>query len=47
VKAPGTNAYYLNFLAGDVRKITAINDPEYDWVAQNWTGNPIAVPMKH
>ncbi len=47
VKAPGTNAYYLNFLAGDVRKITAINDPEYDWVSQNWSGNPIAVPMKH
>jgi 5-deoxy-glucuronate isomerase len=47
VKAPGTNAYYLNFLAGDVRKITAINDREYDWVSQNWAGNPIAVPMKH
>ena len=47
VKAPGTNAYYLNFLAGDVRKISAINDPEYDWVGQNWAGNPIAVPMKH
>ena len=46
VKAPGTNAYYLNFLAGDVRKITAINDPEYDWVSQNWAGNPIAVPVK-
>ena len=46
VKAPGTNAFYLNFLAGDVRKITAINDPEYDWVAQNWAGNPIEVPMK-
>jgi 5-deoxy-glucuronate isomerase len=46
VKAPGTNAYYLNFLAGDVRKITAINDPEYDWVSQNWAGNPITVPMK-
>jgi 5-deoxy-glucuronate isomerase len=25
VKAPGTNAYYLNFLAGDVHKISAVN----------------------
>ncbi len=46
VKAPGTNAYYLNFLAGDVRKITATNDPHYDWVANQWDGNPIEIPVK-
>ena len=46
VKAPGTNAYYLNFLAGDVRKISAINDPFYDWVSKNWEGNPIQIPLK-
>jgi 5-deoxy-glucuronate isomerase len=45
VKVPGTNAYYLNFLAGDVRRISAVNDPEYDWVATNWGGNPITVPI--
>jgi 5-deoxy-glucuronate isomerase len=45
VKAPGTNAYYLNFLAGDVRRISAVNDPEYDWIATNWSGNPITVPL--
>ena len=45
VKAPGTNAYYLNFLAGDVRKITAVNDPHYDWVGKQWDGNPIAIPL--
>jgi len=45
VKAPGTNAYYLNFLAGDVRRISAVNDPEYDWVSSNWAGNPIPVPI--
>jgi 5-deoxy-glucuronate isomerase len=45
VKAPGTNAYYLNFLAGDVRRISAVNDSEYDWVAANWNGNPIPVPI--
>lgn len=46
VKAPGTNAYYLNFLAGDVRKINAVNDPHYDWLAKNWNGNPIEIPVK-
>jgi 5-deoxy-glucuronate isomerase len=45
VKAPGTNAYYLNFLAGDVRKISAVNDPHYDWIRENWSGNPIAIPV--
>ena len=33
LKAPGTNAYCLNVLAGDVRKISAINDPHYDFIA--------------
>jgi 5-deoxy-glucuronate isomerase len=46
VKAPGTNAYYLNFLTGDVRKISAINDPHYDWVSKNWSGNPLEIPLK-
>ena len=45
VKAPGTNAYYLNFLAGDVRKITAVNDPHYDWITKDWNGNPIQIPV--
>ena len=45
VKAPGTNAYYLNFLAGDVRKITAVNDPHYDWVSKQWEGKPITIPL--
>jgi 5-deoxy-glucuronate isomerase len=45
VKAPGTNAYYLNFLAGDVRKISAVNDPRYDWVSKDWTGHPIQIPL--
>lgn len=45
VKAPGTNAYYLNFLAGGVRKISAVNDPRYDWVGKDWAGNPIAIPL--
>jgi len=47
VKAPGTNAYYLNFLAGDVRKISAVTDPHYEWVSKNWHGNPIPIPLRN
>jgi len=43
--APGTNAYYLNVLAGDVRKIDVYNDPAYEWVRDNWEGNPISIPL--
>jgi 5-deoxy-glucuronate isomerase len=46
VNAPGTNAYYLNFLAGDERKMKPVNDPHYDWVGKQWDGNPIAIPVK-
>jgi 5-deoxy-glucuronate isomerase len=46
VNAPGTNTYYLNFLAGDVRKISAVNDPNYDWITENWQGNPIEIPIE-
>ena len=46
VNAPGTNTYYLNFLAGDVRKISAVNDPNYDWIKNDWEGNPIGIPVK-
>lgn len=44
VNAPGTNAYYLNFLAGEGRKIRAINDPRFHWVTEQWDGNPIQIP---
>jgi 5-deoxy-glucuronate isomerase len=43
--APGTNAYYLNFLAGDTRDYRPVNDPHYDWVARQWDGNPIEIPV--
>jgi 5-deoxy-glucuronate isomerase len=46
VNAPGTNAYYLNFLCGDLRKIAPVNDPDYDWVAKQWDGNPIPIPVR-
>jgi 5-deoxy-glucuronate isomerase len=45
VNAPGTNAYYLNFIAGDVRKMRPVNDPHYEWVNGQWEGNPIRIPV--
>ena len=44
--APGTNAYYLNFLAGDVRPVSQYIDPAYAWVADDWEGRPIRIPVE-
>jgi 5-deoxy-glucuronate isomerase len=43
VTAPGTNAYYLNFLAGDTKPVAQLNDPAYAWIAEDWAGRPIEV----
>ena len=40
------NAYYLNFLAGDTKPVTQLNDPAYAWVADDWTGRPISIPLE-
>jgi 5-deoxy-glucuronate isomerase len=42
---PGTNAYYLNVLAGELRPIKGYEDPTYRWVRENWNGNPISIPI--
>ena len=39
--APGTNAYYLNFLAGETKPVTQLNDPAYAWIVDDWTGRPV------
>jgi 5-deoxy-glucuronate isomerase len=44
--APGTNAYYLNFLAGDTKPVTQLNDPAYAWIVDEWEGRPIAIPVE-
>ncbi|MEA2547966.1 MAG: 5-deoxy-glucuronate isomerase [Chloroflexota bacterium] len=43
--APGTNAYYLNFLAGDTKPVVQVNDPAYNWIVDDWTGRPIEIPL--
>lgn len=45
VNAPGTNAYYLNVIAGDERKMRPVNDPHYDWINQQWHGKPMPIPV--
>jgi 5-deoxy-glucuronate isomerase len=44
--APGTNAYYLNFLAGDQKPVVQLNDPAYAWIADHWTGGPVPIPIE-
>ncbi|HTC85569.1 MAG TPA: 5-deoxy-glucuronate isomerase [Candidatus Acidoferrum sp.] len=43
--APGTNAYYLNFLAGDTKPVIQLNDPAYAWITDDWAGRPIPIPL--
>jgi 5-deoxy-glucuronate isomerase len=43
--APGTNAYYLNFLAGDAKPVIQLNDPAYAGIVDDWTGAPVAIPI--
>ena len=43
--APGTNACYLNFWPVTPSPVTQLNDPAYDWIVDDWTGRPIAIPL--
>ncbi len=45
VAAPGTNVYYLNFMAGDVRQVTQFIDPDLAWVSEDWAGRPLDIPV--
>jgi 5-deoxy-glucuronate isomerase len=44
--APGTNAWYLNFMGGDDRPVTQFIDPAFAWVAQDWAGKPVTIPVR-
>jgi 5-deoxy-glucuronate isomerase len=43
--APGTNAYYLNFLAGETKPVIQLNDPAYAGIVDDWAGRPIEIPL--
>jgi 5-deoxy-glucuronate isomerase len=46
---PGSNVYFLNYLAGDLldeaRGTPPVDDPEYAWLKQNWGGNALELPL--
>ncbi len=47
--APGTNLYFLNYLAGELidddRKTPSYDDPDYAWLKEDYTGNLMRLPL--
>lgn len=46
---PGSNVYFLNYLAGDLqdeaRKTSPFDDPAFAWLKENWGGNALELPL--
>lgn len=46
---PGSNVYYLNYMAGEAlneqRSIPPIDDPDWGWMRQDWAGKPLELPI--
>jgi len=45
VAAPGSNVYYLNYLAGDERTTRVVDDPDWAWMREDWTGRALKLPI--
>ncbi|WP_425144778.1 5-deoxy-glucuronate isomerase [Deinococcus sp.] len=47
--APGSNVYYLNFMAGEAvaqaRSTPPTDEPEWAWMRQDWGGRALALPI--
>lgn len=47
--APGSNVYYLNFMAGEAaneaRARPPVDDPAWGWMRQDWAGQPMDLPF--
>ncbi len=47
--APGSNVYYLNFMAGEAvgeeRRTPPIDDDDWAWMRQDWTGRAMKLPI--
>ena len=47
--APGSNLYFLNYLAGELidddRKTPSYDDPDYAWLKEDYTGNLMRLPL--
>jgi 5-deoxy-glucuronate isomerase len=46
---PGSNVYYLNYMAGEAlneaRATAPVDDPNWGWMRQDWAGKPIKLPF--
>jgi 5-deoxy-glucuronate isomerase len=46
---PGSNMYFLNYLAGDLldeaRAAPPVDDPDLAWMRQDWGGKPMSLPI--
>ncbi len=45
VAAPGSNVYYLNYLAGEERTTRVVDDPEWAWMREDWSGRRLNLPL--
>jgi len=47
--APGSNMYFLNYLAGDLedaaRRTPPLDDADFAWMKQDWDGQPLQLPL--
>ena len=47
---PGTNIYFLNYLAGDAlheaRNYSAYEDPNTTWIKADWKANEMKLPIR-
>ena len=43
--APGSNVYYLNYLAGEERTTRVVDDPEWAWMREDWSGRAVPLPI--
>jgi 5-deoxy-glucuronate isomerase len=49
VAPPGSNVYYLNYMAGEAlheqRATPPVDDPDWAWMRQDWAGKPLKLPI--
>lgn len=46
---PGSNVYFLNYLAGDPtfeqRAVAPVDDSDWAWLREDWAGKPLKIPF--
>lgn len=50
VAPPGSNLYYLNYMAGELqdeaRATPPVDDAEWAWMREDWAGRPVPLPIE-